>query len=233
MVLVLGALAVGADRLAVHLAEGQAAEKLQSSAGLATTPEVSIKGFPFLTQIATGEVEEIDASIGSYEATVPGGGTGRIDQLELQLKSVEFTNSFTSATARSATGTALIPYSELLKAAPDGGQGDGAARARITGLSDGGNGRIKAEVSAVRPDTGKEETYTVLSTVEVSGDTIRVRADELPSEAAAVPEDQLRQVTDFQQTLTRLPGGISVQRAEPLPDGLRITVGGANVSLTG
>ncbi|MZD08793.1 LmeA family phospholipid-binding protein [Streptomyces sp. SID5785] len=219
---VLAALLVGADRLAVHILEGKAADRLAASIGLSATPDVSIKGFPFLTQIATGDLDEIDASIDSYESTVPGGSTARIEGLELQLKNVEFSNSYTSATARTATGTALIPYDQLLRAAasdPDSG-------AKVTRLSDGGNGRIKVEVEA------DGQRSSVLSTVKVADDTIRVRAEKLP-DTGGIPEDRVREITDFQQTITRLPGGVSLQNATPTPEGLRLTVGGTNVPITG
>ncbi|MFI7009066.1 DUF2993 domain-containing protein [Streptomyces sp. NPDC050145] len=219
---VLVAVGVGADRLAVHVLEGKAADKLAASIGLAASPDVSIKGFPFLTQIASGGLDEIDASIDSYEATVPGGSTARLDDLELRLQDVEFTNGFSAAKARTATGTALIPYDQLLKAAASD-QGSGA---RVTRLSDGGNGRMKVEV------TRDDRTYSVLSTVEVTGTTIRVRAEKLP-EAEGVSEDQIRSVTDFQQSITRLPRGVSLQDATPLPDGLQLAVGGTDVPVSG
>lgn len=49
VLVILGGLFVGADRLAVGFAEDEAAEKLRTSEGLSETPDVSIKGFPFLT----------------------------------------------------------------------------------------------------------------------------------------------------------------------------------------
>lgn len=219
---VLLAVGVGADRLAVHVLEGKAADKLAASIGLSASPEVSIKGFPFLTQIAMGGLDELDASIASYEATVPGGSTARIDDLELSLKNVEFTNGFSAARARTATGTAVIPYDQLLKAAAS----DAGSGARVTRLSDGGDGRIEVEV------TKDGRTYAVLSSVTVTQDTIRVRAEDLP-QAEGVSEDQIRSVTDFQQSITRLPGGISLQQATPTPAGLRLTVGGNNIPVSG
>ncbi|MFE1952749.1 MULTISPECIES: LmeA family phospholipid-binding protein [Streptomyces] len=219
---VLAAVGVGADRLAVHVLEGKAADKLATSIGLSATPDVSIKGFPFLTQIATGGLDEIDASIDTYEATVPGGSTARLDDLELRLRDVEFTNGFSAAKARTATGTALIPYDELLKAAAS----DPGSGARVTRLSDGGEGRMKVEV------TRDGQTYAVLSRVEVTGTTLRVRAEN-PPEAEGVSEEQIRSVTDFEQSITRLPGGIALRDATPLPEGLRLTVGGTDIPVSG
>ena len=56
---ILGGLFVIADRVAVGFAEDEAAEQLKTSEGLAKTPDVSIKGFPFLTQVASGELDEV------------------------------------------------------------------------------------------------------------------------------------------------------------------------------
>lgn len=52
VVVILGVLFVIVDRVAVHFAEGEAADKLKANEQLATTPDVDIKGFPFLTQVA-------------------------------------------------------------------------------------------------------------------------------------------------------------------------------------
>jgi LmeA-like phospholipid-binding len=53
-VVVLAVLAIGADRLAVRGAQYAAARTLQASQGLAKRPVVNIRGFPFLTQLASG-----------------------------------------------------------------------------------------------------------------------------------------------------------------------------------
>jgi hypothetical protein len=221
---VLAAVAVGADRLAVHIVEGKAADRLAGSAGLASTPDVSIKGFPFLTQVVSGDLDEIDASISGYDSTVPGGATAHLEDLQLRLNNVRFSNSFSSATARTATGTALVPYAELVKAAPSNPD----TGTKVTRISAGGGNRLKVEVAA------DGQTYTVLSTVEVDPkeNTIRVKAQDLPTNTGA-DESRLRAATDFQQTLTRLPGGVTLQSATPTPEGLNLTVGGTDVSLTG
>ncbi|MEV1023214.1 DUF2993 domain-containing protein [Streptomyces sp. NPDC050264] len=223
VIVLLAAVLVGVDRLALHLAEGKAVDKLRASTGFADSTEVSIKGFPFLTQAVAGDLDELDASVDHFESAMPGGSTGRVENLELKLLGVEFTNGYSSATARTATGTALVPYSELMHAAPT--QDDGI---HMTGLSDGGKGRVK--VGFETPDGSK---YAVYSTVSVQGDVLRLRAQGLPSAIAGVPRDQIRTATDIQQSITRLPGGIRLTAAEPSAEGLHLTVTGSHVPLTG
>ncbi|MFI5659949.1 DUF2993 domain-containing protein [Streptomyces sp. NPDC051684] len=218
---ILAAILTGADRLAVHIAEGRAADQLRASAGFGESTSVSITGFPFLTQIAANDLDELYAHVDHYESALPGGGTGRVDDLELRLHNVQFGNSYRTAVARDATGSALVPYAELLHAAPN------SDRVKVTSLSDGGKGRVRI---ALRAADGGE--HTLYSSVSVEGDTLRLRAQGVP-QVPGVSADQIRAATSIQQTLTRLPGGISLKDAKPLRSGLQLTVGGSDVSLTG
>ncbi|MFI1004512.1 DUF2993 domain-containing protein [Streptomyces galbus] len=231
VVVVLGGLFVLADRLAVHFAEGEAADKLRTNENLASTPDVSIKGFPFLTQVAGGSLDDVEVGIKDYEAkTGDGGETLRIDDLKATMKDVEFSSDFSSATASTARGTASITYAELLKAAKSQPTDLGfGLTARVVSLADGGNGKIKVGVSAA----GLPTVY-VLSSVAVEGDTVRVHADSLPSIGGVkIGENRVRSVTDFQQKIDDLPGGIHLDTVAPAENGVEITVKGSGVRLAG
>ena len=58
IVLVLVALFVVLDRVTVAYAENQAAQQMQSQ-GFPTRPDVTIKGFPFLTQVAAKRLNDV------------------------------------------------------------------------------------------------------------------------------------------------------------------------------
>ncbi|MFC4471510.1 DUF2993 domain-containing protein [Streptomyces xiangluensis] len=237
---ILGGLFVIADRVAVGFAEDEAADKLKTSEGLASTPDVSIKGFPFLTQVVGGELDEIEVGIQNYEADT--GGTAqntgpdkiRIDDLTAQMRGVAFSGNYSSATAASATGTATISYDELLKAAKsEPVQLASGVTAEVVGLSDGGNGKIKVEVEATVLGAKLPQPVSVLSTVSVEGDVVRARADALPDLGIQLAEDKARTVTDFQQRIDGLPGGIKLDKVEAAPNGVDITVKGSDVTLVG
>lgn len=68
VVLLLGLL-VAADRGAWYYAEGQVAQTLRVDQGLATDPDVSIQGFPFLTQLVNGSYQQVD--IGAADVDAP------------------------------------------------------------------------------------------------------------------------------------------------------------------
>ena len=225
------------DRIAVHIAEGEAADRLKATENLATTPDVSINGFPFLTQLAGGTLDEVEVGIEDYEAgTGDGAKKIRIADLRADMHGVDFSTDFSSAVADSATGTATIAYDELLKTAKsEPGRVAPGITARVVGLSDGGNGKVKVEVEATVLGTKLPKPVAVLSSVAVvDGDTVRVKADAVPEFGGVqIVESSLRQITDFEQRIDGLPGGIRLDKVEAAQDGVEITVKGSDVRLVG
>ncbi|MFH8467342.1 DUF2993 domain-containing protein [Streptomyces sp. NPDC017991] len=241
--IVLGGLFVIADRVAVGFAEDEAADRLKTNEGLSSTPDVSIKGFPFLTQVVGGELDEVQVGIKDYEADTSGATNGtdadvpakiRIDNLTAQMRGVAFSGDYSSAKAATATGTATISYAELLKAAKAEPVDVAAGvTAQVVGLSDGGNGKIKVEVEATVLGTKLPRPVSVLSSVSVKGDNVVVNADSLPNLGVQLAEDKVRLITDFQQKIDGLPGGIKLDKVEAAAKGVDIDVKGSDVSLVG
>ncbi|WP_073950951.1 LmeA family phospholipid-binding protein [Streptomyces kebangsaanensis] len=231
---ILGVLFVVVDRVAVHFAESQAADRLKSTENLASTPDVSIKGFPFLTQVASGELDDIEIGIKDYQAATGNGEQRiRIDDLRADMRGVKFSGDYRSATASDATGTATIAYDELLKAAKsESTQVAPGVTAQVVGLSDGGDGRIKVDV--VGTVLGTKLPVSVLSSVTVKDDKVQVQADTLPKFGGVqIAEDRMRSITDFQQAIDRLPGGVRLDSVRAVQGGVEITVKGSDVRLAG
>jgi hypothetical protein len=198
---------------------------------------VSIKGFPFLTQVATGSLDDVQVGITDYEAATGDGAQKiRIDDLQADMKGVEFSGDYSSATAATATGTATISYDQLLKTAKsEPTQVAPGVTANVVGLSDGGNGKIRVAVEATVLGTKLPAPVYVLSSVAVvNGDTVRVHADSLPSFAGVeLAESRVRAITDFEQKVDGLPGGIQLDKVQAAKTGVEITVKGSNVRLAG
>lgn len=87
VVVVLAFLALG-DRWAVLYAENMAAQKMREALDLSAEPEVHIDGFPFLTQLATGGVDHV-------EATIPDVPAGRVsvEQVKGTVDDIRFVGS--------------------------------------------------------------------------------------------------------------------------------------------
>ncbi|KUH37695.1 MULTISPECIES: DUF2993 domain-containing protein [Streptomyces] len=217
---VLGGLLVVGDRLAAGVAEREAAGRIQANQGLSTEPDVSIGGFPFLTQLLAKKFDRVDVALTGLEVTA-GDRRVRVGELQAELHDVRLEGDYSRAVAATATGTARISYDELRK----------TSDSDVT-LAYGGDGKIKVTGSV--EFLGQTVTRSVLSTVSVvDGDTLRVRADEVPGEGLPGIEELIRQRTDFDRPVSGFPAGLAIEKVEAAPDGLAVTVGGRDVVLTG
>ncbi|MFF5787293.1 DUF2993 domain-containing protein [Streptomyces sp. NPDC012693] len=216
---VLGGVLVGIDRLAVAYAESEASSRVKLSAARSESIEVDIKGFPFLTQVADKRFDEVDVKATGVTATA-GSRRIRVGELTVALRDVTVTGDWAGAKAGSASGTALISYADLT-----------AASEREATVAYGGDGKVK--VTGGVTVMGRTLTRTVLSTVTVvNGDTIRVRADEVPGEGIPGIEDLVRARTDFERPIG-LIAGMKVEKVEPRPEGLAVSVSGKDIVLAG
>ena len=221
---VLCVLFVAVDRLAVTFAESEAEKRFKAVEGLTVDPEVSIKGFPFLTQVLGGELDTVHVSAEGMEAGNDKGSV-RISRFSADLRGVRLVDDFQSAVAKSATGTAQITYADLNKVAPTGITAAYAGRDAATG-----SGKVKVTVRV--PVLGLK--HTVISRIDVKdGNTISLRAESVPGSGIPGFEQLVRQRIDFSEKLTDLPSGISLDRASAGPDGVSITVSGRDVPLPG
>jgi hypothetical protein len=222
VVVVLGGLFVAADRVGVHLAESKAAKQAQVTEDLDARPKVSIEGFPFLTQVAGGKLDDVKVSAQDINA---GGGADslRIDSFHADLHGVKLSNGFSRAVADSADGLAFITFDDLTKAAPQG----------IT-VSYGGatqDGKTFVKLSGAIPGIGG--SISVLSQITVRGaDSIGLHANPLPKAFTALGlEDDIRQRIDFTRQLTHLPAGIALTSVTSTPEGISVAAGGKHVVL--
>ncbi|MCX5341972.1 LmeA family phospholipid-binding protein [Streptomyces atratus] len=220
IVVVLGGIFVAVDRVAVYFAESQVEGRVQVTGATIGSTDVSIKGFPFLTQVAGGRLDEVDVKITGIE-TDANGRRIRISRMNAALHEVKLADGYSSATAARATGTAVISYEDLTKAASDG-----------VVVEYGGNGKVK--VTGTVDILGSPLSRSVLSTVTlVDGHTIKVHADKVPGEGIPGLEGLVREKTDFEREVGGLPSGLKLQRIQPTADGLEISVTGTDVQLAG
>ncbi|MBT2488852.1 DUF2993 domain-containing protein [Streptomyces sp. ISL-96] len=220
---ILGGIFVVVDRLAVNFAESEVAKRVQSQQGLTGGADVSIKGFPFLTQVAAKHLDQVDVTVEGVEASAEGRKV-RISEMTAELHDVRVRGTvggFSDATAELATGKARISYEDLTKASESGFP-----------VAYGGNGKVKVTGSVQL--LGREITRSVLSSVTVvDGDTLRVRADEVPGEGLPGIEAKVREKTDFDRQISGLPIGLKLEKAEATKGGLEISGTGTNVGLAG
>ena len=202
---------VGGDFAAKAYAENQMASQVQSSLALSGKPNVTIQGFPFLTQVAARTFNTVDVNA-SNETAGPGG--------QLQIASLTATlhgmhiHGTNSATVDQFTASALVTFTALAHA---GGIPQG-----IT-LSPAGPNQLKATVDIL----GFSSDATAKVT-QVGSNKINVKITDF----GGVPADVLGSLTDFTFSIPKLPAGVKIQSISVTQQGLRVTATGQNTTLS-
>src|SRR6266571_6251800 len=123
LVIILVAL-VAADRIAVHIAQRKVASRVAAAYSLASPPAVTIRGFPFLTQLVAGNYQQVDVSV----ASVVRSGVhlrnlrARFDRVHAPLRELASADRGALKVIRAdhATATALIPFPVVQQRLPPG-----------------------------------------------------------------------------------------------------------------
>jgi len=211
---VLAGLLFGADRIAVGVAQDEAADQLVSSGRLSARPEVSIEGFPFLTQALAGRFDAVRLS-GEGVTVSDGRQQVALRSFNARLSGVEISDNYRNATVKSGSGSGLISYADAAKLI------QGAER---IDLSYGGPGKVKASVAGVA--IGQGNVHSKGNTITADGfqlgglgSLLNVRANEVLGPRSF--------------TLTNLPAGLSLASATPQPDGLQLSFQGSDLKLIG
>jgi hypothetical protein len=218
--LVLGVVAAGglyvADRYAESRAEEYAVGVVSQSVSTTTAPVVDIKGFPFLTQMLTGTLDQVTAtSAGAMLEGVPVTDVA-IDATKVNVRPP----AGQQPSAGHATIVATIPTASLEKVVKD-----------RTGLTvqltvDGSTVKASGNVLglpmvltlAPRVDTGK----LLVDAQDLTLGGRQITPESLPG---AIRD----RVKDIEIPLEGLPSGLTLSRAEVVPSGLRVTADGTNV----
>jgi len=219
VVVVLGGLFVAADRIAVSVVQHKAAQRAQITENLREKPKVSITGFPFLTQVMSGKLDDVKVSADDIAAG-DGAQSLRIDSFHADLYGVKLSNGYSRAVADSADGQAFITYADLSKAAPAG------ITVSYAGPSSSGTPRVRLTGSFLGAH------LSLLSDIVVKQDTIGLHAEGLPKELTALGlEDRVRAEIDFIRQVTHLPANLQLTSVTTTPDGMSVQVGGKGVVL--
>ncbi|MGI5353314.1 DUF2993 domain-containing protein [Streptomyces sp. CA-250714] len=229
ILVVLAGLFVAADRIAVNLAEDEVAKKLEGQLGSASSgePSVSIEGFPFLTQVASKDLDKVTVEVEGVTTTADGRQV-RLSKVNMAAENVKLSGDYSSAVADRATGTVHLSYADLSKAADDG------VRVGYGGKSTSGKDQVKVTASVALPLVGRAVERSVYSTVSVSGgDTVRLHADKVPGSKLPGVEDAIRKKIDFERKIDRLPEGLKLEKVEATEDGVDLSMTGTGVDLAG
>lgn len=208
-----------ADRVAERVASALIAQQLTQHLHLSPSAKVDIRGFPFLTQVAAGDYQEVDISIPTLTAL---GVT--FSHLAATAKDVHLKTFMASAADIRSTSAGTIHLSGLVPLAslplPPG----------LTATDSGSRLRVSGETSVFGIPISVSATEAVL----LRGLTVTFRPTNMRARAGGqsfdVPASLARRLT-LVVDLSGLPFHVRVTRLAVAPAGLELAGQAQNVSL--
>jgi hypothetical protein len=215
VLIVLIALLVAVDFAARAFAENKAASEIQQQ-GFPKKPNVDIEGFPFLTQVASKDFQDIQISASNVTE-----GPLEIASIDATLKNVHINGAFSGGTIDSLNGTATITFTALSNAmTSQAGPLGQLANSALT-LSAAGPDEVKATLNAVVL-TGT----AVWRVTTTGGNGINIQL----VSTGGLPSALLSPVKDITLQLPKLPLGLKIQSVTVNSSGLTGTLTGQDVS---
>ncbi|MBO3085287.1 LmeA family phospholipid-binding protein [Cellulomonas fengjieae] len=213
VVVLVGGAYVG-DRVAESAAEERVVEAIEQNLDVVGTPTVELGGFPFLTQVLAGSIDDVTGQVAGV--TLDG-----IDATDVTIDAHDVSTS-EPYTMGTATISATLPTASIERIVAE--RSDLEITLAVDGDALTASGRVLG-LSLAADLVPRVEDGTLLvnvRNVQVAGLTVDV--DDLPSALG----DRL---TDVEIPVAGLPEGLVLSEATVVPDGVRITATGRDVVL--
>jgi LmeA-like phospholipid-binding len=210
-------LLVGLDFAARAVAQSVMADKIEQQASLTSKPDVSIDGFPFLTQVAAKKFSKVGIKISNLTA-----GPVTITSINATATDIRLSSfAFSSGTIGSLHGTALISFASLgntlaSQFGPLGALLNGAGLR----LTDAGPDEVQATLNLLV--TNGSATWRV---TRLSGNRLNVHL----VSSSGLPSSLLGSIQDVTLQIPSLPLGLTISNISVTPSGIVGQVNGQNV----
>jgi hypothetical protein len=205
--LVLIGILIGLDRAAVAYAQNQIADQIKSH-GFPKKPDVTVQGFPFLTQVISRNLDGVDIrSSGISEGPI----TLSLNALATGIK---LNSSYKAGTISNVKGTGLIAFSSIASAAgAEGAPGLKVSRAGPHSI------KLKADLEII-------QASAVASVIRTGPDTFKIHV----TSTDGLPASLLGPVSNFTVNVPTLPLGLRIEGVTVSGQGVVIRVTGHDVS---
>jgi LmeA-like phospholipid-binding len=217
---VLAGIGFAADRYAAHVAAGQIASAVQTDAKLARKPHVTVKGFPFLTQVVSGNYKHIDVTATDiFQQGEPQGSVLKLDFAGVRITiSKALHGNVGTVPVRSVTGTVAIPFADLLAVANIPGltiisAAPGGSQIKVSEVVAAGPTKVTVLVTAGVTVRGGSLVLSALNVTQANGKAV----------PAAVRQEVLTQAV-FSVKLPGLPTGVQMTGVSVTASGLLVTL---------
>ncbi len=222
------ALLVVVDRVAVGVAEGQLADRVQASQNLPGKPTAHIAGFPFLTQVVGGRYEQVSLALPAIERD----GL-RLSQVDIRADGVRVglgdlvNGRVSSVPIDHARGDVLLTYDDL-----DAYLATRVQVPKVTVKRDGRNAKVTGTVEI--PLLNRPVSVSGDAAVDVSGDEVTIRPTAVQALTGLLPgiaEGSAREALTVRFSIKGLPLGVRLAGATLTDQGVRFTAVADGVTL--
>jgi hypothetical protein len=212
---------VAVDRLAAFYVQGRIASQIQDQ-GFPAKPTVSIKGFPFLTQVISRHFQEVQISSQNVKT-----GPVEIKSINATMSDVRMNSGYSAGTVGSLAGTGVITFGSMKNAIGNlaGGQLGQAIGASGLTLKPVSSDEVKASISLL----GLFNASATWQIIRVNGHEIRVH---LVSNDG-LPGSIVNQARNINVPIPKLPLGMKIQSVVVTSAGITIRVTGHDVAFGG
>jgi len=210
-------LLLGADFAARAVAEQVAATQFQKQGNLSVKPDVTIEGFPFLTQVAAKNFSDVKIGISNLTEGPVTFSSINATATAIKLKSY----SFNSGTIGHISGTALINFSSL-------GNTLASEFGPLGSLLKGAG----LNLSAAGPDEVKASLNLLVVTGTATWRITRVGRNELNVRLVSnsgLDSSLLGSIQDKTFSIPALPLGLTLDSVSVTPAGVVGAISGSNV----
>jgi len=208
--LVIVGLLFGLDRAAAAYTANRIATTLQNE-GFPVRPNVSVEGFPFLTQLISRHLQGV-------EVTAPRYPIGSVTaSIHVHAQDITLDSGYQSGTIAQVTGTGLVPFASLARM---------PGLAAVPGLLISGDGPHMVKLSA---NLGVFAASAIARVTQTAGNELSLRI----VSSSGVPAALLAPIRDLILRIPALPLGLTVQSVRVSPRGVVIGVAGSNVKFGG
>jgi hypothetical protein len=234
LLIIIAVVLFAADRIGRSYAERLISDKVsdQVSNQKATSekPDVTIEGFPFLTQVAAGKYDEIKIDLKNFSGPADESGDKKVKLplLDIRAKNVQASldtlRSGGNIVAGTVTGTGTIDYQQLIALINQPGLTLSEKDGKLTG-------------SAEVPALGQKFKVTGVAKLSVANGEVHVGFDDVDSPDLPNLPGLKAIIAGYAKGLgvdirvPTLPLKLKVQQVQPQPDGLQFTAGASNVTL--
>ncbi|HEX2313629.1 MAG TPA: DUF2993 domain-containing protein [Thermomonospora sp.] len=210
---------IAADRIGVMIVEDRIGREVAAQYDLQQDPDVTVHGFPFLTQAIGGEYDRIDVRIPEYTQQDVTLSDVRVEMHGLRAPLGDVTGGNTdNVRARTATASAVIPYSLLQRYAPK----------EVTRITPRGS---DLQVDLSGSIAGFTLDGTAVVSVRATDEGIRVTPRSIGNGLVQIPVNVLRERLGWTVPVRDLPVGSRISDVVVGESGLRVAATAEDVRL--